>query len=64
LLVAKNHPADIAAAIRRALADDALVDAAAETNRRLMLDRLDISRVKPKVVQMYRDIAGNGGAQQ
>jgi glycosyltransferase involved in cell wall biosynthesis len=62
LLVATNHPADIATAIRRALADDTLVDAAAETNRELMFERLDISTVKPKVIQMYRDIASNGGA--
>jgi glycosyltransferase involved in cell wall biosynthesis len=61
LLVAKNDPADIAAAIRRALTDDALVNAAAEVNRKLMLERLDISKVKPKVIQIYRDIADTGG---
>jgi hypothetical protein len=27
-----------------------------------MFKRLDISTIKPKVIQMYRDIAGNGGA--
>lgn len=62
LLVATNHPPVIAAAIRRALADDALVDGAAETNRNLMFERLDISTIKPKVIQMYRDIAGNSDA--
>jgi len=60
LLVDSGNPLDIAAAIRRALLDDALVDEAAELNLRLVSERLDISRVKPKVVQMYNDVAYGG----
>jgi len=60
LLVASNNPPAIATAIRRALTDDALMDAAAEANRKLMYERLDISKVKPKVIQIYREIAGTG----
>jgi glycosyltransferase involved in cell wall biosynthesis len=61
LLVASNDASSIASAIRRALTDDVLVDAAGEINRDLMFERLDISKVKPQVIRMYREIAGHGG---
>ena len=60
LLVAKPDPTDIASAVRRALTDDTLVDEAAEANRKLVYERLDISKVKPRVIHMYREIADMG----
>jgi glycosyltransferase involved in cell wall biosynthesis len=58
LLVDPSDPADIAAAIRKALTDDTLMERAADLNSLQMDRRLDSSVVKPKVIQMYRDIAG------
>lgn len=60
LLVNPADPAQIAAAIRRGLIDDSLVEAAAQFNAELMLRRLDISIVRPKVIQMYQTIARDG----
>jgi glycosyltransferase involved in cell wall biosynthesis len=63
LLVASNHPSDIAAAVRRALQDDGLVDRAAEINLTLVSERLDLAVVKPQVIRMYTGIrAGCVGA--
>jgi hypothetical protein len=53
------HPEDpeaVARAIRRAVTDDALVDRAAEANGRLVAERLDQSKVRPRVVAMYESI--------
>jgi glycosyltransferase involved in cell wall biosynthesis len=59
LLVDPSDPGDIAAAIQKALTDDALVEHAADFNSRQMDRRLDLSIVRPQVIGMYRDIAGN-----
>ena len=56
LIVPPEDPAAIAAAIRRALADDALVDRAAAINARTAAARLDGHGIKPQVINMYRDI--------
>ncbi len=56
LLVDLNQPSEIVGAIRRGLQDDALVDRAAEINLQLVSKRLDLAIVKPRVIQMYRDI--------
>ena len=61
LLVEPGDPAGIAKAIRRALSDDALVDQAAERNLHLVNDRLDLSTVKPQVIEMYRNVAASLG---
>lgn len=53
LLVPPESPEAVAAALRRALADDAMVDQAAETNARLIAERADTSVVKPQVAAMY-----------
>jgi glycosyltransferase involved in cell wall biosynthesis len=57
LIVPPEDPAEIAAAIRRALSDDALVDRAAELNARLAAERLDYQVIQPRVVEMYERIA-------
>jgi glycosyltransferase involved in cell wall biosynthesis len=49
----------IAAAIAKALSDDAMVDQAAAINRRLTKERIDINIVKPKVIEIYKQIAEN-----
>jgi glycosyltransferase involved in cell wall biosynthesis len=56
LLVPPEDPERIAAAIRRVLADDTLVDRAAAINARTAAERLDYSIIKPQVIKMYRDI--------
>jgi glycosyltransferase involved in cell wall biosynthesis len=60
LLVNAADPSSIAAAIRQALRDDALVDKAAEFNVRLIEKRLDLSVVKPRVIDMYTRAASAG----
>ncbi len=57
LIVPPEDPAAIAAAIRTALADDALVDRAAERNAQVALERLDRERLKPAIVALYRRAA-------
>jgi glycosyltransferase involved in cell wall biosynthesis len=47
----------IAVAIRKALSDDEMVDQAAEINARMTRERIDISIVKPKVIEAYKKIA-------
>jgi glycosyltransferase involved in cell wall biosynthesis len=57
LLVPPNDPEVVAAAIRRAVQDDALVDAAARVNYEAALVRLDNSVIRPRVVAMYEKVA-------
>jgi glycosyltransferase involved in cell wall biosynthesis len=52
-LVPAEDPEVVAAALRRAVTDDALVDRASEHNLRLAEDRLDQSAVEPPVIAMY-----------
>jgi hypothetical protein len=58
LLVSPDDINAIAAAIRRALTDDELVDRAAEMNFDYISRNLSIEAVKPQVVTMYRQILG------
>jgi glycosyltransferase involved in cell wall biosynthesis len=58
LLVPPENAGEIAAAVRRALADDMLVDRAAEINARLTAERIDSAVVRPKVLAMYEKVAG------
>ena len=60
ILARSNNPEEIAAALRRALQDDELVDRAAGANLELMKERLDIAAVRPKVIDMYRHVAARG----
>lgn len=55
------HPEDvegIAAALRRALSDDLLVDRANEENALTAAERLDRSVIQPQTVAMYQRMAG------
>jgi hypothetical protein len=62
LLVAPEDPQIIAAAIRRSLTDDRLVDHAAEINTRVADQRLDSSVVQPRVIELYRKVAGQAAS--
>ena len=57
LIVPPEDPEIVAAAIRRAVSDDALVDYAAERNARLAAERLDHSVIQPQVIAMYEKVA-------
>lgn len=59
LLVPPDDIEAIAAAIRRALTDDELVDRAAEMNFDYISRNLSIEAVQPQVVTMYRQILEN-----
>jgi glycosyltransferase involved in cell wall biosynthesis len=56
MLVHPEDPEAVAAALRRAVTDDELVDRAAEINSRIAAEYLDQSVVRPQVVQMYEMI--------
>ena len=57
LLVPAETPEAVAAAIRRAVTDDELVDRAVAANDRVAASRLDYSVIRPQVVAMYERIA-------
>lgn len=57
LLVDPDNPESIAAAVRRAIEDDQLIDTAASHNVQLITERLDLAAVRPRVIDMYRTIA-------
>jgi len=60
LLVGAEDVEGVAAALRRALTDDVLVDRAADTNARLVRERLSADVVRPKVIGMYEQVAARG----
>ena len=62
LIVPPEDPEIIAAAIRRAVTDDALVDSAAEENMRVATERLDRSIIQPQVIAMYEHVAAQAQA--
>ncbi|HEX4047402.1 MAG TPA: glycosyltransferase [Elusimicrobiota bacterium] len=57
LLVPPEDPVAVAAALRRALTDDALVDAAAEANIALLEEKLAAGRIAPVAREMYARVA-------
>jgi glycosyltransferase involved in cell wall biosynthesis len=59
LLVHPEDPEAVAAAIRHAVSDDALVDHAADVNTRLVAERLDYSMIRSQVIAMYENVAAN-----
>ncbi len=61
LLVHPEDPEGVAAAIRHAVADDGLVDRAAEINGRVVAERLDQAVVRPQVVAMYNRVLAQAG---
>jgi glycosyltransferase involved in cell wall biosynthesis len=58
ILVHPDDPEGVAAALRRAVADDRLVDAAARANDDVASERLDSSIIRPQAVGMYERAAG------
>lgn len=62
ILVAPNDPEMVAAAIRRSVTDDELVDRAAESNARVAAERLDYSVIQPRVIEMYMRVMGSKGS--
>jgi len=62
LLVPPEDPEVVETAIRRALADDALVDRAAEENWATAETRLNRDVLSPQAVALYRQVAGESRA--
>ena len=56
-IVPAEDPQAVAEAIRLAVSDDKLVDAAAKLNWDLALERLDSAQIRRKVVGMYNEVA-------
>lgn len=61
ILVPPEDPDVIEQAIRRALLDDNLVNAAAERNEHTVCDRLNYTMLKQKAVEMYQIVAQGHG---
>jgi glycosyltransferase involved in cell wall biosynthesis len=57
ILVEAEEPEQAERALRRVVADDELVDRAAATNFETVMQRLDTKSVRPRVVEMYEQIA-------
>jgi hypothetical protein len=64
LLVPPEDAGAIAAAIRRAVSDDNLVDQAGETNNKLTRERIDERIIKPRVIAAYQMVAANQKAKR
>ena len=64
ILVHPEDPEPIAEAIRRAVTDDELVDRAAEMNARATAEFLDSAVVKPRALEMYREIAAHAASKK
>ncbi len=58
-IVPPEDPEIVANAIRRALADDELVDSAAEINAKVAQERLAQAVITPKVIAMYERVAAD-----
>jgi len=62
LLVAPEDPDDVERALRRALADDGLVERAARLNEKLTDARVAYPVVAPRVAELYRRVVREGKA--
>jgi len=60
LLVHPEDPEGMAAALRRALTDDGLVDRAAHLNWEIVQSRFDSADIRPRLVEMYEKIFRQG----
>lgn len=60
-LVPHDGPEAIAGAVTEALSDDPLVDAAAERNHQIAFERVDDSKVRPRVLDAYRRVVAQSG---
>jgi len=56
ILVNPEDPEDVEKAVRQALADDDLVNRAAQLNYDILFERLEYSKIKDKVVNIYKDL--------
>ena len=61
ILVKPEDPEDVEKAIRKALSDDDMVNKAARLNYDILFERLEFSKIKNKVIGIYRNITGNSG---
>lgn len=60
VLFARNlYPAEIAAALERAMTDDALVDHAAQRNLELVSRIANRESIRPRVIEFYEKLAGS-----
>lgn len=57
MIVPPEDPVAVAAALRKALTDDGLVDRAAERNAMLAAERLERSAIRRQVIAMYEKVA-------
>jgi glycosyltransferase involved in cell wall biosynthesis len=55
-IVPPEDPHQVAAALRRALRDDALVNGAAQQNALMVEERLDWKALRPKMIAVYEDV--------
>lgn len=62
ILVHPDEPEQVAAALRRAVADDELIDRAAAINANTVRERLDRSKIRSRVVAMYEQLVAGGNA--
>jgi len=60
ILVPPEDPEPVAAALRRVVADDTLVDRAADINARVVIERLDQALIRPQVIAMYEEVVSKG----
>jgi len=61
ILVRAEDPENIQKAIRKAVADDDLVNRAAELNYNMLYDRLEYTKIKNKVINTYKDLVNRSG---
>ncbi|MBM3254612.1 MAG: glycosyltransferase, partial [Candidatus Omnitrophica bacterium] len=61
ILVKAEDPENIQKAIRKAIADDDMVNRAAELNYEMLYERLEYSKIKNKVVNTYKDLVNESG---
>ena len=59
ILVRPEDPEDVEKAVRKALADDDLVNRAAELNYNILYERLEYSKIKNRIVSTYNNLVGN-----
>ena len=59
MLVEPEDPEDVEKAIRKALSDDDLVNKAAVLNYNVLKERLEYSRIKNRVIDSYKSLAGD-----
>lgn len=62
LLVSPTEIDSIAIALRQALTDDTLIDSAAGINEELVDERLDLVKIRPQVIDLYKKVIKQGRA--